>query len=207
MPQQSTAPSSADLQIRQVDDTIRYFGRRFWSVQQAAQEAADHGLAVADMAGLPAAHAFCEKLMQMRLAPLWALASAHLHTGGTAWIHPEGEDVTGVFLFLPLSWDGEASLRAGRFSYAAPRLDDLCRPDEEISAVYLWFAGGSTQAARRAIMRTTAAWLEGALGGLRVYGRAASEEGARGLAKFGFQRLARERSDLFVLAGGREKAA
>ena len=184
-----------------------YSGRRLWSAEQAGADAGPHGFVAASVTQLPKAHAFCEALMQMQLAPLWALASAHMHSRGAAWVHHEEDALTGVFLFLPLSWDGEASLRAGRFSYAAPRLDDLCQPGDEISAIYLWFAGGATQDARRAIMRTTASWIGGALSGLRIYGRAASEEGARGLAKFGFRRLAPERSDLFILSEDRGRAA
>ena len=204
--QASDPQPMAEASMRPAAGNERYFGRRLWYPEDIAGDARPHGFTVADSSSLPDAHAFCEALMQMRLAPLWALASAHMHSNGAAWVHREHRTMTGVFLFLPLSWNGEASLRTGRFSYAAPRLDDLCAPGEEISAVYLWFAGGTTSDARRAIMRTTAAWVDGAMSGLRIYGRAASEAGARGLAKFGFQRLAPDRSDLFILSDERERA-
>jgi hypothetical protein len=162
---------------------------------------------VAAMTDLPAAHALCETLMRTQLAPLWVLASAHTHTRGSAWVYREGDAITGVWLCLPLSWDGEASLRAGRFAYAAPRLDDLCRPGDEMSAIYMWFAGATTKDASRAIMRSSASWFAGVLSGLRVYARAASGDGARVLANFKFQRLAPERPDLFIRNLEREMAA
>lgn len=182
-----------------------YFGRRTWAIDAVCLEAASCGFRPAAMAELPAAHAFCERIMGMRLAPLWALASAHAHTTGSAWVHSDpgglsgGADPTGVFLFLPLNWEGEAALRIGRFNYAAPRIDHLCAPGDETAAIYFWFCGGCDRTARRAVMRTTQAWLDGAFAGLRIYGRAASEDGARGFDSFGFKRLAPERADLFIL--------
>jgi hypothetical protein len=148
-------------------------------------DAAPHGFGLADPDDLPTAHAFCEELIGMRLAPLWALASVHGHTGGSAWIHLGAETaISAVFLILPLTWDGEAALRRGRFNFSTPRLDDLCAPSEEIAAMYFWFCGGGDRAARRNVMRTTQAWLDGSLAGLRIYGRAASEDGMRGYRRF-----------------------
>lgn len=179
-----------------------YYSCRTWDVAAASADAGLNGFRAAEVGELESAHAFCEDLMQLQLAPLWSLASAHSYTHGSAWIHCEPSNetaITGVWLFLPLNWDGEASLRSGRFGYATPRLNELCAPGDEISAVYLWFAGGTTKVARRAIMGVTDTWLNHALSGLRVYGRAASFAGADALAKFGFQRLSANRSDLFIL--------
>lgn len=190
------------------DMTGHYFGRRVWNVESIRIDAAPHDFRIAEMADLPAAHQFCEMLMGMRLAPLWALASAHAHTQATAWVHEDsalvaGEGrsraVTGVYLILPLNWDGEAALRTRRFNFAAPRIDELCAPGDEIAAMYFWFCGGSDRIARRNIMRTTQAWLDGACADLRIYGRAASADGERGFASFGFKRLAPDRPDLFIL--------
>lgn len=185
----------------------RYFGRRLWSVRQAAEEAGEHGLHAANLSDLPEAHALCESLMGVRLAPLWALASAHAHTRGSAWIYREGEQITGTWLCLPLTWDGEASLRNNRFAYATPRLDELCEPGQEISGIYMWFAGGATRDSRRAIMRASASWFAGILNGVRVYGRAASDDGARALATFSFIPLDPARSDLFIRSPDREASA
>lgn len=185
----------------------QYVGRRLWSAEQAAIEAGQHGMETADLADLPAAHALSESLMQTRLAPLWALASAHMHTHGSAWVYRECGAITGVWLCLPLTWSGEASLRTGRFAYAAPRLDDICRPGDEMSAIYMWFAGGATPDARRAIMRSSATWFDGVLSRMRIYARAASEEGARALSRFAFQRLAPDISDLLILNLERGAAA
>ena len=185
-----------------------YLSCRIWDLKSASAHAGAHGFRPAELGELEATHRFCEDLMQMQLAPLWALASAHGHTHGTAWIHREPEvltRITGVWLILPLSWDGEASLRSGRFGYKTPRLDELCEPGQEISAVYLWFAGGTSKAARRAIMRTTDTWLKGPMSGLRIYGRAASLAGAEAMAGFGFRRLAPERQDLFILGEQRSE--
>lgn len=201
------SPTTGGVRIQTGTGSGRYFGRRLWSVRQAAEEAGQHGLHPATLTDLPAAHALCETLMGTRLAPLWALASAHTHTCGSAWVYREGEAITGTWLCLPLTWDGEASLRHGRFAYATPRLDDLCQPDQEISGIYMWFAGGATRDARRAIMRASASWFAGVLSGVRVYGRAASDDGARALETFNFVPLHAERPDLYIRSIEREAAA
>jgi hypothetical protein len=143
--------------------------------------------------------------MGIKLAPLWALAGAQARTEGAAWLHfsapdlAEESQLTGVFLILPLNWDGEAALRTGRFSFSSPRLDQLCTPGEEMAALYLWFCAGGDRDARRSIMRTTQAWMDSSCAGVRIYGRAASDEGVRAFARFRFRRLSPERSDVFIL--------
>ncbi len=208
MPPFSDLHAEAAHRPAQVAPPQQYRGYQTWSVEDLAMDAAPHGFRPAQMDELASAHQFSEKIMDMRLAPLWSLASAHAHTGGSAWIHTgpadptdaSGSDaISGVFLLLPLTWEGEAALRTRRFNYALPRLDELCAPGDEISAVYFWFCAGAGPEARRDLMRTTQAWLDGAFAGLRIYGRAASEEGTRALARFGFRRLAQTRPDLFIL--------
>src|ERR1700750_1036623 len=82
-----------------------YFPPKTWAIASFRNDAEPFGFHPADLAELADAHRLSEEIMDMRLAPIWALASAHLHTGATAWIHRETHEsgaMNGVFLVLPL---------------------------------------------------------------------------------------------------------
>jgi len=184
---------------------IRYFGFEAWDPEPYLAAAEPNGFRIADKEELPTAHQVAESIMGMRLAPVAAVASAHAKTKATVWVHDRviGEGnasgLSGIILLLPLSWDGEAALRTGCFNFSAPQARQLCAPDDEIASLYLWLCAGGDRVSRRAIMRTAQAWFDGPSSTLRVYGRAASEEGLRAFANFGFQRLSPIRSDVFFL--------
>lgn len=183
------------------------FNRSVWSPESLVADAEPQGFRIARQEELPQAHAFCEQLMNMRLAPLWALASAHAHTGASAWVIDRGDghaeqaaqETSGVFLILPLNWDGEAALRTERFSFSTPRIDQLCAPGDEIAAMYFWFCGGADHEARRSVVHTAMAWIDGSCGDLRVYGRAASEAGAAAFLRLNFRLLAPKSQNIYFL--------
>lgn len=182
-----------------------FFGCEVWNPAVFQAEAAPHGFRIASTQELAATHELAERIMAMRLAPLQEIAAAHARTQATAWvcdaISGEGgdTDISGVILLLPLTWDGEAALRSGRFNFAAPQADFVCAPGNEMASLYLWLCAGSDRGARRSIMQTAQAWFDRPCSGLRVYGRAASNEGLRAFASFGFRRLTAARSDIFIL--------
>jgi len=183
-----------------------YVGRKTWNPSALRAEAAPARLRIAETDELPAVHHLAESVMGMRLAPLWSLASAHGHSTASAWVHEEpdpadslAQRLTGLFLVLPLNWDGEAALRSGRFNFSTPRLDELCAPGDEIAAIYFWLSAGSDARARRNVMRTALAWVSGSNAGIRFYARAASLDGARALAGLQFRRLAPDVPNLFLL--------
>jgi hypothetical protein len=185
---------------------VDYFPRTTWDVERFKADADPFDFHVAELADIAETHSLSEQIMDMRLAPIWALASAHVHTQGTAWVHRSPNErsggtpaMDGVFLLLPLNWDGEAALRTHRFAFAAPRIDHLCAPGEEMAAMYFWLSAGVGRHARRSVMQTAQAWFDGACAGMRIYGRAASDEGARAFASFGFQPLAPDAPTLFIL--------
>ena len=181
------------------------FNRNIWDPGALSADAESLGFRIASQDELPAVHRFSEAIMERRLAPLWALASAHSHTRASAWILPAPSEadhksgIGGVFLILPLNWDGEAALRAGRFSFETPRIDHLCAPGDEIAAMYFWFCAGEDHDARRSVVRTAIAWIDGACGRLRIYGRAASEAGAQAFQRLRFRLLAPVEQNLFFL--------
>lgn len=184
----------------------QYVGRRTWDPETFRREAALSHLRVAEPDELPETHQLAEEIMGRRLAPLWSLASAHAHTTAAAWVHRDPDPaadaepkLTGLFLVLPLNWDGEAALRNRRLNFAAPRIDQLCAPGDEIAALYFWLTAGSDRRARRNVMRTALAWVSGASTGIRFYAQAASADGARALAGLQFRPLAPDSPNMFLL--------
>lgn len=184
-----------------------YIGRKLWDPEPLSREAAPARVRIAQTEELPEVHQLSEAIMETRLAPLWSLASAHGHTKASAWVHEDAAQddpssrspLSGVFLILPLNWDGEAALRAGRFNFATPRLDELCQPGEEIAAIYFWLTAGRHARARRNVMRTALAWTVGSNAGVRFYARAASLDGERALAGLHFRRFAPDSPNFFLL--------
>lgn len=68
---------------------------------------------------------------------------------------PEGHGgITGVLVNLPLTAEGEIAILLGRFSAHAPDPEHLCAPGDPVSAMYIWFTGGSDLRGKTAVMRT-----------------------------------------------------
>ncbi len=171
-----------------------------WRPEAAEAEALRHGFRLADAHDLAAAHALSETVMGMRLTPLSILQAAHEHTTAAAWVHEDEGHVTGVILTLPLTPEGERDLLEGSFAPSAPRLHQLCAPGDPFPAIYFWLFAGGDGRSRRAILRTSLAWRNGAYAGVRGYARAASPAGRAALEGLGFTSRKSTLSDLFFIA-------
>lgn len=174
--------------------------RLAWRPEAAEAEAGRHGFRVAAPGELAPAHALSEAVMGRRLTPLSVLEAAHAHTTATAWIHEDEGRVTGVIMTLPLTPAGERDLLEGDFLPSAPRFDQLCRPGDPFPAIYFWLFAGGDGRSRRAILRTSLAWRNGAYAGVRGYARAASPAGRAALEGLGFTSRKSTLSDLFFIA-------
>lgn len=171
-----------------------------WNPEAAEAEALRHGFRVATDEDLPAAHALSESIMGMRLTPLSVLWAAHEHTTAAAWIHEDAGHVTGVILTLPLTPEGEMDLLEGNFTPSVPQPHQLCAPGDPFPAIYFWLFAGGDGRSRRAILRTSLAWRNGAYAGVRGYARAASPAGRAALEGLGFTSRKSTLSDLFFIA-------
>jgi hypothetical protein len=175
-------------------------GESAWQPETAEAEALRHGFRVATEADLPAAHALSEMIMGTRLTPLSVLWAAHEQTTAAAWVHEDDGHITGVILTLPLTPKGEADLLNGDFRPAAPKPHQLCAPGDPFPAIYFWLFAGGDGRSRRAILRTSLAWRNGAYAGVRGYARAASPAGRAALEGLGFTTRKSTLSDLFFIA-------
>ncbi len=196
MPVPSTQPRPAYM-VRAASEE----GRRsqsvelIWDPQHFIDEAAPQGVRVAREEDIPVAHRLAEELIGMKLASLSASVAAHIQTEASVWVFdgrppPEGHGgITGVLVNLPLTAEGEIAMLLGQFSAHAPDPDHLCAPGDPVSAMYIWFTGGSDLRGKTAVMRTAFAWRDGAYGRLRAYSRAATGGGARGLTSLRFEPL------------------
>ncbi len=196
MPVPSTQPRQAYTDRAASEEARRSESvELFWDPQHFIDEAAPQAVRVARQDEIPAAHRLAEELVGMTLAPVSASVAAHARTKASVWVldgHPPPEGhggITGVLVNLPLTAAGEIAILLGRFSAHAPDPEHLCAPGDPVSAMYIWFTGGSDLRGKTAVMRTAFAWRDGAYGGLRAYSRAATGGGARGLASLRFAPL------------------
>jgi hypothetical protein len=171
-----------------------------WRPEAAEAEALPHGFRVARDEDLAEAHAFSEAIMGMPLTPLSVLWGAHEHTTATAWIYATDGRITGVIMTLPLTPEGEADLLEGRFTPASPQPHQLCTPGDPFPAIYFWLFAGGDGRSRRAILRASLAWRNGAYASVRGYARAASPAGKEALKGLGFAPIKSLLSDLFFIA-------
>ncbi len=99
-------------------------------------------------------------------------------TGYPMLVFEESCRVTGVLGFLPLSDTGVEALHRASFSLHAMSLSHASVRGRAPSAMYILGAAGRTEAARRAVIKTTAAALDHVYWSLPIYTRAFTEDGA-----------------------------
>ena len=103
--------------------------------------------------------------MGMPLTPLSVLWAAHEHTTPPPGSAAMKRAITGMIFTLPLTPEGEADLLEGRFTPSSPQPHQLCAPGDAFPAIYFWLFAGGDGRSRRAILRTSLAWRNGALCG------------------------------------------
>ncbi len=129
-------------------------------------------------------------------------------TGMTAWV--SGDPVDGVFLTAPLSTAGAEAVRAGTFNPGWPALDHICCEGEPCGGVYIGVYAGETKETRRRVVMTAGLIRLEFFAPVPCFARAATEDGARSMARLGFKPLAGGLPDLWgqdPVAGAEGRAA
>jgi hypothetical protein len=125
------------------------------------------------------------RALDRRLAPPREVRAVDEVTGCTVWLVEDEGAPEGLSLWIPLSTAGEQAIRDHRFRSRDIDPGHLAPPGAPFAAIYHWGYCGFTREARRSIMRLCAELLEGPLGGIDVFGRVITEEGAAAAARLG----------------------
>jgi hypothetical protein len=129
-------------------------------------------------------------------------------TAMSAWV--TGDPVDGVFLTAPLSAAGAEAVRAGTFNPGWPALDHICCEGEACGGVYIGVYAGETKETRRRVVMAAGIIRHEFFAPVPCFARAATEDGARSMARLGFQPIPGGLPDLWgqePVAGAEGRAA
>ena len=113
------------------------------------------------------------------------------------WVTGETE-IEGFVLAVPLSDQGERSMRTGAFTPADPKLEDVWKPGERCFGFYCWVYGGATRDARRSVMQAAAILRIELFAAVPAFARGATDDGVRSMQSLGMPPLLRGVPDLWV---------
>jgi hypothetical protein len=165
-------------------------------IESATKAMNEFGLRAALGDELVAGKTLTEDLIGAPLADLTVLEELQSYTGVTNWVL--GDPVSGFYIVLPLSNQGEMAIRSGNLVPSDPDLAHVARRGEPCFGIYIGVYAGATKEARKSIMQASAMLRVGVVGCLPCFGRGATEEGANGMLRLGFKPVDGGLPDLFV---------
>jgi len=159
--------------------------------------AAYFGLAVASDDEMERAHALATSQVRSASVSAEAFQTMQRRTGCSIFVAKELGHITGVLAFFPLTQEGVDALESGKFDATAVPAEYVAAPGTEPAGGYCWGFAGSTERARKAVVKGSLAIAETLWWGLPGYGRIATEDGARVvLGKLGFELIAGDHTGL-----------
>lgn len=131
-----------------------------------------------DIAEIEAALAVGASTLGDGLAPAATVLACEERTRRCIFVrHDEAGVTDGFIALLYLNAEGFTALMYGRFNPAAPDPAHLTGPDEPASAIYVWCLAGTTQIARRAVVRAVTEARRKAFPHIALFARPVSREG------------------------------
>lgn len=155
-----------------------------------------HGLRRCEPGNIEAALALGEMLIGGTLARAEVVYTLDMITKMTIWV--TGDPIDGLYLIVPLTFEGRASVEDGEFNPSDPALRHVAPANTPIFGLYVGCYAGGTKAARRSVMSASASVRVSLYAPVPCYARGATEDGARSMMSLGFRRLHGSLPDLFV---------
>jgi len=140
--------------------------------------------------------AITESLLGQKIAKRSVIERLQDATRITVWVI--GEPVDGFYIGLPLTLDGEESVRNGSFDPADPLPAHIAAAGEMCAGVYIGVYAARTKESRRSIMQASAMLRVQIFGSVPCFARAATEDGARSMARLGFAPVEGGLPDLYA---------
>lgn len=137
-----------------------------------------------------------ESLLGQKIADQAVIERLQSRTRITAWVI--GDPVDGLYIIVPLTSDGEVSVRNSTFDPANPLDIHVAAYGQSCSAVYVGVYAGASKASRRSIMAASAILPMKLFGPVSCFARAASKDGARSMSGLGFTPVLGGLPDLYV---------
>ncbi len=138
-----------------------------------------------------------ESLVGRKLARAEVVYTLDTITGMSIWV--TGQPISGLYVSVPLTYEGRVAAEKGQFIPEDPVLSHVAPARTPIHGSYLGVYAGATKEARRAIMKASITARETHFSGVPSYARAATQEGERAMLEMGFRRLDETAPGMFVL--------
>ncbi|WP_348764295.1 hypothetical protein [uncultured Henriciella sp.] len=138
-----------------------------------------------------------ETLINAALAEPEIVTTVDSITGMTIW-NTQEDEITGLFLLVPVTEAGRAAVEDGTFTPGDPAIRHIAPANTPIFGVYCGIYAGATRTARKSVLMAAGDLRLNAFAPVPTYARGATEDGARSMLTLGYRPLQGGLPDLFV---------